>query len=137
MVDYSDRLADAMKRRNVSAQQMADHLRVTYQAVKKVLDGKSKEFSAVNHEHAARFLGVSGYWLATGKPDTSQSTHGSALHEPAPEYKVSDPWIEEATAILSSLSAEDRRAAVLSLKTFAALLPKQNPNNGQGVPLAA
>lgn len=67
MVEYSDRLATAMKDAGVKTQQLADALGLSYQAVKKVLDGKSSAFSAINNDNAARVLQVSPSWLATGQ----------------------------------------------------------------------
>lgn len=66
MVEYKDRLEHAMKAASVSTQELADHLKVSYQAVKKVLDGKTSSFTAQNNAKAADFLGVNASWLATG-----------------------------------------------------------------------
>jgi phage repressor protein C with HTH and peptisase S24 domain len=68
MVEYKDRLEQAMKDRGVSVTQLADALGMSYQAVKKVLDGKSGAFTAANNARAASFLGVSSDWLAVGSP---------------------------------------------------------------------
>lgn len=67
MVDYKDRLAGAMKVAGLSTQQLADKLNVSYQAVKKVLDGKSAGFGIVNNVRAAAALNVNSDWLATGE----------------------------------------------------------------------
>ena len=67
MVEYRDRLHIAMQERSVSARELADRLGMTYQAVKKVLDGKSAAFNAVNHAVAAKYLGVRSDWLALGE----------------------------------------------------------------------
>lgn len=67
MVEYKDRLQKAMDEAGVSANKLADELDTTYQGVKKVIDGKSNAFSAANNAKAARFLGVSGDWLAIGE----------------------------------------------------------------------
>lgn len=63
---YRTRLADAMRRAAVSPAALAAHLGITYQAVKKVLDGKSAELSAFNSARAARFLGVQTDHLVLG-----------------------------------------------------------------------
>ena len=57
-----------MKDQGVSVTQLADALGMSYQAVKKVLDGKSGAFTAANNARAASFLGVSSDWLAVGSP---------------------------------------------------------------------
>lgn len=49
------------------ATRLAKALGVSYQAVKRVLDGKSAAFTAPNNSQAARYLGVSTDWLATGE----------------------------------------------------------------------
>jgi phage repressor protein C with HTH and peptisase S24 domain len=67
MVDYKDRLAKAMKLGNVPVQQLADAMGISYQAVKRTLEGKSSAFTAANNTKAARFLGVRSDWLATGE----------------------------------------------------------------------
>lgn len=67
MVEYRDRLQLAMDEMGVSAAKLADELDTSYQGVKKVLDGKSGAFSAINHARAARFLEVNSDWLALGE----------------------------------------------------------------------
>lgn len=51
----------------VSARDLAAELSVSYQAVKKVVDGKSAAFSVANNAYAARVLKVTSDWLATGE----------------------------------------------------------------------
>lgn len=46
---------------------LAAHIGVSYQAIKKLLDGGSKMLNAENNVKAAHALGVSSEWLATGK----------------------------------------------------------------------
>jgi hypothetical protein len=66
MVEYKDRLAEAMRDANVTAKGLAGELGLSYQAVKKVLDGKSASFTAQNHDLVATLLKVSSSWLANG-----------------------------------------------------------------------
>ncbi|WP_131727714.1 hypothetical protein [Achromobacter xylosoxidans] len=66
---YSERLTLAMQRRGVNVTALAKALGLTYQGVKRVVDGHSKAFTAANNEEAAKYLGVSPGWLATGKGD--------------------------------------------------------------------
>lgn len=59
-------------------QVLADHLGVSVQAVRKVLDGKSAAFNVFNHFEACKFLGIDAEWLATGdrqmaSPDGAES----------------------------------------------------------------
>jgi hypothetical protein len=70
MGDYQKRLLDSMKNAGVDEHALAKALKVSYQAVKKVTDGKTNAFTALNNAKAAQFLGVgSGFWLATGEPE--------------------------------------------------------------------
>lgn len=66
MVDYSERLQAAMKLRKVSVAELAEGMGLSYQAVKKVFDGKSNAFTAENNSKAAKILGIYSDWLATG-----------------------------------------------------------------------
>lgn len=67
MVDYGERLKDAMKASGMKTQALANAMGLSYQAVKKVQDGTSKAFTAANNVVAARVLGVSPTWLANGE----------------------------------------------------------------------
>ena len=67
MDTYADRLKTAMQAAGVSVAQLAAAVGVTYQGVKKVLDGGA--FGSGNNAKAAAYLSVGGDWLATGKGD--------------------------------------------------------------------
>lgn len=67
MIEYADRLAWAMKNAPMDTTTLAKKLGVSYQAVKRVLEGKSAAFTAPNHARAAQLLNVSPDWLATGE----------------------------------------------------------------------
>ncbi len=58
-----------MDLRSVKRTQLSKALGISYVAVKKVLDGQTKAFTAENNSIAASFLGVSPDWLATGEGD--------------------------------------------------------------------
>lgn len=142
MVDYGERLKKAMEAEQVTVQALADQLKVTYQAVKKVLDGKTKSFNAPNHEDACQVLNVSGRWLAKGEGpmriDGERvliAAEERASYAALPKAPPPDEWQAEGQKILASLSAQDRRAAVLQLRVFVAQL--HTPGNGQGLPVAA
>lgn len=66
MDEYKDRLLSAMKRVNMTTQQLADKIGISYQAVKKVIDGKSAGFGIINNVRAADVLQVNSNWLVTG-----------------------------------------------------------------------
>ena len=67
MVQYKDRLAEAMKKSEMTATALATKLGVSYQAVKKVLDGSTRAFTAANNARAAALLKINPNWLATGQ----------------------------------------------------------------------
>lgn len=69
-----------MKNAGVSASQLAERLGMSYQAVKKVIDGKSSAFNAANNSTASRVLTVSPDWLATGEGPMTRD--GVAATEP-------------------------------------------------------
>lgn len=87
MVEYKKRLAQAMADAGIKATALADEMGLSYQAVKKVLDGHSKAFSSKNNSTAARILRVNSDWLATG--------HGPKAARPEPSTLfVTEPWTE-------------------------------------------
>lgn len=70
MVDYKDRLAQAMRAADVDAHALAKAIKFTYTGVMKALKGGDKGTSAMtaaNNSRAARFLCVDPDWLATGE----------------------------------------------------------------------
>lgn len=145
MVDYSERLHDAMRRAGKDAKQLADRLGVSYQAVKKVLDGKTRAFTAANNEDAAEYLDVRSRWLAKGTGPRSpyhvtEPRREHFANQLEASYIVenpaeTDPWMAEAQRILKGLNEADRRAAVLQLRVFVAQL--RLPGDGQALPVAA
>lgn len=89
MVEYRDRLKQAMDeaKPKVSIAALARAMGISYQAVKKVVDGASNSFSAENNSRAAKLLGVSSDWLASGRlPKT-------AAPSPSPLF-AAEPWTE-------------------------------------------
>lgn len=64
-MNYASRLARAMEHARATTSTLARALGVTYQAIAKINDGRSKSLSAENNDKAARFLGVDPSWLAT------------------------------------------------------------------------
>lgn len=62
------------------------------------------------------------------------ATVALVIHDGEPNRHI-DPWTYEAVQILSRLTNEDRRAAVLSLRAFVHNLGP--PRDGQAVPVAA
>jgi transcriptional regulator with XRE-family HTH domain len=64
--EYRERFAEAMTLAGVSTHDVAKALKLSYQAIKKVLEGRSKMMAADNNVAAAKFMQVDSEWLATG-----------------------------------------------------------------------
>lgn len=94
MIEYSDRLRAAMEARSTSVSQLAAGMGVSYQAVKRVLDGLSKAFSAANNARAASHLLVNPDWLATG--EGPMRSEANTL--PGPDVKGMYPLLSEVQA---------------------------------------
>jgi hypothetical protein len=147
MVEYKDRLKWAMDNKPGGAatiRDMSNALKISYQAVRKVVLGETHALTAINNDKAAAYLQVTSRWLATGKgaprityeggAQLATETPPGAWPTPAPARHL-DAWIAEAVRILEDMNHEDRRAAVINLRVFAASL--HPPSNGQALPVAA
>lgn len=112
MVDYWQRISDALKHANASQKQLQEALGISYQAMKKLEEGKTKSLSAENNARAARFLGVNSHWLATGE-DTmlASNTPNQRLFQKA--------------ASTTCLTAQEPSAPPLSAWPFLELKPEQ------------
>ncbi|AZW19166.1 S24 family peptidase [Bordetella hinzii] len=95
MVEYRDRLSAAMQAANVSASKLAEGLNTSYQAVKKVIDGKSSAFNAANNALAARLLGVSSDWLALGEGDMKSGVVAACQPSPWPFSTIPEDQVRE------------------------------------------
>lgn len=114
MVEYSERLKAAMARAQVKTRTLSDAIGMSYQGVKKVIDGKSNAFSAENNSRAAAVLGVNPDWLATGEGAMAGDEVASTPSEPTlPEA------LELVANALSSVPAEKRQALLGVLTTYA------------------
>lgn len=67
MLEYKDRLAHAMQLAGLKTADLARALGLSYQAVDRVLKGRTNALKADNHAQAARALNVNPDWLATGQ----------------------------------------------------------------------
>ena len=67
MTTFDERLREALQASGVTRAALAKALGVTHQAVAQALSGNTKGFTAINNALAAKVLGVSPLWLATGK----------------------------------------------------------------------
>lgn len=83
-MEYKDRLALAMKDAGKNESELAGSLKVSYQAIKKVLAGTTNALTAANNSNAAKFLGVDSHWLATGNGQQKpQQAHAAAPAAPS------------------------------------------------------
>lgn len=98
-----------MDLRSVKRTQLSKALGISYVAVKKVLDGQTKAFTAENNSLAASFLGVSPDWLATGEGTMIATDGGGAVQSRFAENQS----IELANAL------KKVEAALVSIKTSA------------------
>ncbi len=113
MVDYKDRLSDAMKAAGMTTSALAGKLELTYQAVDKVLKGNTKELTASNNSRAAQILGVNTDWLATGKgPQIREAPPQSAASD-KPDGYLSPSEISE---LISLFAACDNKGRALILQ---------------------
>lgn len=136
MVEYSERLKAAMARAQVKTRTLSDAIGMSYQGVKKVIDGKSNAFSAENNSRAAAALGVSPDWLATGEGSmlhTSASDPGSAsLAPPAPaEISLGQTLARLGQAL--ERAQPQTRAAVADLLSRYAQDPAQGKSLAQAI----
>jgi len=91
MVELKERMAQAMALAKASTADLAKAMGVSYQAVKKVLDGKTAMLTAENNRKAAKFMGVDSGWLASGegapRPAGTPSRSGEFIDlEDNPDY---------------------------------------------------
>ena len=121
MDTYADRLKTAMQAAGVSVAQLAAAVGVTYQGVKKVLDGGA--FGSGNNAKAAAYLSVGGDWLATGKGEM----------RPIPAAVESDPddfyWLLDQIKdpLQRKLAAHEAIAVVVRVMREPAAQPTDTP----------
>ena len=84
MVELSDRFQAALKHANSTVSAVAAATGLSYQALKKVLDGKTKSQAAPNNRKIAEFLGVSSDWLSEGIGEMLSGHAAPSVSEPDP-----------------------------------------------------
>lgn len=75
---YAERFQLALDQSKLSRPQLARELGVSAQAIGEVLKGATRSLSAENNSKAARILGVSSDWLATGHDQMNMSNVAAA-----------------------------------------------------------
>lgn len=100
-----------MDRANVKRPRLAEELGVSYVAVKKVLDGQTRAFTAENNSRAAAFLGVSPDWLATGEgemvPAAGVVQSSALLDTGLPDGAVRVPVLANAASMGGGIDLAD------------------------------
>ena len=122
MVDFAARLRLAMDAVQMDEHALAKALDVSYQAIKKAINGKSKSFGSANNARAAQALGVRPDWLALGTGEMRESNTTSKLHEslgPEPAPTGLHATLMALGAALSSCDVADREIASAVLKNLA------------------
>lgn len=105
--DYAARLRHAMGEAGISVTALARKVDLTYQAVKKVLDGKSGSFSAHNNARVAALLKVSSDWLASGTGQMRQEREvQSQTRLVAREPRIGEPAFQSLEDALQRLGIE-------------------------------
>jgi phage repressor protein C with HTH and peptisase S24 domain len=84
MVELSERLTRAMQQRGVSITKLAAAVGMSYQGIRKIVRGETKEMEASNCDKIASYLHISSSWLATGSgemlpPGSSSELTGDQL----------------------------------------------------------
>jgi hypothetical protein len=117
MDEYKDRLRAAMDTAGVSVHRLADHLGISYQAVKKVLDGGTRYLIVPNHIRAAELLGVECNWLAGIEPqavkpgDQLADMDWRAIAHHAADQCAPGPMRDTLTAFCDAVDAKYKELA--------------------------
>lgn len=120
-------MADA----KVSVTSLSKQLKISYQAVKKVYDGKSGAFNSENNSKAAALLKVSADWLATGKGAKSQVPAATPIYaEPERRTDLSNQGYHLGS-LLDWIKDPQRKAAALHDATQAVRI-HWRPSDGFG-----
>lgn len=110
--NYGERLAIALQMAEKDRQQLADGINISVQAIGQVIAGKTKALTAENSAKAARYLGVDGFWLATGigkpQPVTEALQHVGLVAEPHIDQHATTDEIIELIALYQQASKRGR-----------------------------
>lgn len=93
---YGDRLKVALAHTGKDRASLAAAIGVSVQSIGQVMLGDTKALTAENSARAARYLGVDGYWLATGEGQMQTSSgalspHAQAMGQLFDKIPTSDP----------------------------------------------
>jgi len=132
MVEFKERLKLAMEHAHVGREALRTKLKVSRVAIDKLLDGRSKSMSAENCAHAARYMGVDLFWLATGEGAMQRDQEGAhAVCEQTPIYVTAMPpaWPMLTVTLAEFQSLTDRQQGHIEGQIRAMGLEKSDPRS--------
>ncbi|MDQ0082901.1 phage repressor protein C with HTH and peptisase S24 domain [Variovorax boronicumulans] len=92
MVELGERLDAAMKARSVSISQLSTAVKMSYQGIRKIVRGETKDMEAANCKKIADYLKINSAWLAAGEGEMDLPKALDAPAEPLPEGAIpTDP----------------------------------------------
>ncbi len=127
MVDYKDRLSEAMKNAGKTTSSLAGDLGLTYQAIDKVLKGNTKELTASNNSKAALLLNVNTDWLATGKGPRNRTAAEEVRAAEKPAGYLSPSEVAE---LISLYAVCDDKARALVMEEARSASARFGKNGG-------
>ena len=106
---FGGRLAYALELSKKDRKALATALNTTVQAVGQVINGDTKSMTAENAARAARFMEVSGFWLATGdgEPQKAKPGMGATL------FRSLDTFEAMLITLFRKLPTDDERQHAL------------------------
>lgn len=88
MVELGERLDAAMKARGTSISALATAVGMSYQGIRKIVRGETKEIAATNCDKIAAHLHISSRWLATGAGDMIPESAATHSQEELPDGAI-------------------------------------------------
>lgn len=136
--EFGRRLEEALNHANQSRKALAAHLGISVQSVGQVINGPTVAMAAENSVRAARFLGVSVHWLATGEGTMLEETEAPALYLSHSHTIVDTAVLRRLMTDLGDLLPEDREHFVTEISSLAEKMRRYRDSfrNERGIPEA-
>lgn len=90
-LDLEQRLKLAMKHANLTVADLQRKTGLTYQGIKKIYDGKTKDITLNSAAELASALECSKYWLALGEGEPGFTVNESEAQEQSPTTRTASP----------------------------------------------
>lgn len=119
MVSLGERLSAAMNDRNATVSALAKAVGMSYQGIKKIVDGKTKEIDASNCIKISSYLQISSEWLSTGTG--SRTTEVAS----APSQPVASDDLLLALAVVAKAIEKADEMTRLSVEPLLSLLARE------------